>query len=460
MKAAELRFGTQRIRTQDLDPHFLEMRRLINQTNFSQISLHPYHQEIIAWKHRQEIVLPLPVPTLENFVWIDSEDQLRETAKILSREFIIAVDTESHTVDSYLGFICLIQIATYEFNFIIDVLKLYKSIYELLGPVFENPSIVKLFCDTGDVRELQRDFAFYSQAVINLQEVYAQVYPSKNKAGLKEMAEVLLHVQVDKSGQLADWRKRPLHPDLLKYAGNDSKLVLQCWYELLQRNKIKDFSFEGSKKETLALYCPPKTPQTYLLWLESLRQLRSDVSVIFRITDQFELFDKICCWKVKTCKELDTSLRRFLSPFDMGFITRAKPVTDEGLISIIPKATYWENKMRKELIQVIKDHIDPPKIEIIPVVLQSRSNPTSEVDECQDEFWEIVEEVRNEQPQVGTSKYGDKNCTIIRVGKNRRTFVKRKCRQKNHRARNTKRVERGMCPLPFRKKNRSSVKRF
>lgn len=46
----------------------------------------------------------------DTYVWVDDESKLKELVEILSKERAFAVDTEQHSLRSFLGFTALIQV--------------------------------------------------------------------------------------------------------------------------------------------------------------------------------------------------------------------------------------------------------------------------------------------------------------------------------------------------------------
>lgn len=46
----------------------------------------------------------------DSYVWVETELQLKELAEILAKEKVFAVDTEQHSLRSFLGFTALIQV--------------------------------------------------------------------------------------------------------------------------------------------------------------------------------------------------------------------------------------------------------------------------------------------------------------------------------------------------------------
>ena len=57
--------------------------------------------------------------TSESFIWVETELQLKELTETLSKESVFAVDTEQHSLRSFLGFTALIQVKLAE-SFVCD----------------------------------------------------------------------------------------------------------------------------------------------------------------------------------------------------------------------------------------------------------------------------------------------------------------------------------------------------
>ena len=167
--------------------------------------------------------------------WIDSADTLQLLANYLSTQTIIAVDTEGHNQQSFLGMTCFIQVSTHDKDFLVDALALYQEIGPILGKVFSSFSTVKLFHDMIDIRSLQRDFDLFTCGAINMQEAFHHYKPGAQKISFREMVKELVGLELSKEGQLADWRVRPLCRELAQYAVNDSRLLLKGWHSLITK---------------------------------------------------------------------------------------------------------------------------------------------------------------------------------------------------------------------------------
>ena len=68
------------------------------------------------------------IPEMKNsYVWVDTEFKLKELADVLSKECVFAVDTEQHSLHSFLGFTALIQVG----NFVITCTRFVILSYVL-----------------------------------------------------------------------------------------------------------------------------------------------------------------------------------------------------------------------------------------------------------------------------------------------------------------------------------------
>ena len=89
-----------------------------------------------------------------------------------------------------------------------------------------------------DIISLRRDFDFEIIGAIDVQEALHILEPSQcNRIGFKKAVKDLIGYDIDKEGQNYDWRKRPLTAKMLKYARDDSHLLLRLWN--IVRSKVK-----------------------------------------------------------------------------------------------------------------------------------------------------------------------------------------------------------------------------
>ena len=99
-----------------------------------------------------------------DFLLVESEENLKVLKTHLEEERVleIAIDLEAHTMRSYQGLTCLMQISTRFKDFIVDVIKLRLFIGDALRGVFDDPKKQKVLHGADmDIQWLQRDFGLY-----------------------------------------------------------------------------------------------------------------------------------------------------------------------------------------------------------------------------------------------------------------------------------------------------------
>ena len=81
--------------------------------------------------------------TLPQPIYVDTPDTLDSLVKDLSREAIIAIDTESNSLHAYQEQVCLIQFSTPGQDYLLDPIALPNI--NALSHIFENPEVEKIF---------------------------------------------------------------------------------------------------------------------------------------------------------------------------------------------------------------------------------------------------------------------------------------------------------------------------
>jgi ribonuclease D len=163
---------------------------------------------------------------------------LRTLAKELQRHPIIAVDTESNSLYAYRERVCLIQFSTPLADTLVDPLALDDL--TPLAPVFSDPKIEKVFhAAEYDLICLKRDFGFeFSNLFDTL--VAARILGRKH-VGLGAILATEFNVEQDKRFQRANWGARPLPPDHLFYAVQDTRYLIPLRERLAEQLKQAGF---------------------------------------------------------------------------------------------------------------------------------------------------------------------------------------------------------------------------
>ncbi|XP_038987774.1 protein RRP6-like 3 isoform X3 [Phoenix dactylifera] len=311
------------------------------------LKMHPFEEEITSLLENPPALLNFVTvheysDMSASYVWIDTEHQLDYLAKLLSKEQVFAVDTEQHSLRSFIGFTALMQISTEREDFLIDTIALH-DVMDILRPVFADPSICKVFHGAdNDVLWLQRDFHIY---VVNMFDTAkACEILSKPHKSLAYLLETYCGVSTDKTLQREDWRVRPLSVEMIEYARSDAHYLLyiaDCLASELQ-SKSPDtsacpddkfnFFFEASHRSNMVCM------QLYAKEIESTPGASAAASILSRnlsvqgVTswkscEIKDLIWKLCAWRDLMARIHDESLRYVLS--DQAIVSLAMRIPKE-----------------------------------------------------------------------------------------------------------------------------------
>jgi ribonuclease D len=179
----------------------------------------------------------MPTVSLPSPLLITRSTGLRQLVDRLSREPILAVDTESNSLYAYQEQVCLIQFSTPQEDILVDPLALDDL--SPLETLFAETKIEKVFhAAEYDLISMKRDFGF---SFVNLFDtmVAARIL-GWEEVGLGSILKAEFGVQLNKRYQRANWGRRPLPPDMLDYARLDTHYLIPLRYRMKSELKAKD----------------------------------------------------------------------------------------------------------------------------------------------------------------------------------------------------------------------------
>jgi ribonuclease D len=157
-------------------------------------------------------------------------------AQRISKEPLLACDLEADSLHHYQERVCLIQLSTPRESVLIDPLAF--SGLASLAPVLADPQVRKIFHGADyDMRSLHRDFGI---EVCNLFDtMVACQFLGEKEVGLAAVLKKRFGVELDKKYQKADWSKRPLAPEMIEYAMEDTSLLIELYRQLKTELRAK-----------------------------------------------------------------------------------------------------------------------------------------------------------------------------------------------------------------------------
>ncbi|XP_052178209.1 protein RRP6-like 3 isoform X2 [Diospyros lotus] len=341
------------------DNSYAPFRHLNSENDENSSVEHPYKAEIEALLKRARVEFDfvgdgnVDLKLSDSYVWIETESQLRELADLLSKERVFGVDTEQHSLRSFLGFTALIQISTQTEDYLVDTIALH-DVMGILRSVFANPEICKVFHGAdNDILWLQRDFHIY---VVNLFDTAkACEVLLKPQKSLAYLLETYCGVATNKQLQREDWRQRPLPVEMVQYSQMDAHYLLYIAHclasELLQLGSENSasaddkfrFVLEASRRSNaicLQLFSkeievsPGESAAASII----SRNLNDQGGLSLRPCDTQDLVRCLCMWRDLMARIHDESLRYVLSDHAIIALAHKVPASETEIYDTISQA--------------------------------------------------------------------------------------------------------------------------
>ncbi len=166
----------------------------------------------------------MPPARTESALYLDQASEVDRFLDQISDVNELALDTEGASFHRFLDRIYLLQISTREHSAIIDPLPIGSP--AKLGQLLQSNKVEVIFHDADyDLRLLHQDYGWHVTKIFDTR-IASQLLGIKS-FGLAALLEQFFDVKLDKKHQRADWSMRPLTPDMLEYAAQDTRYLLQ-----------------------------------------------------------------------------------------------------------------------------------------------------------------------------------------------------------------------------------------
>ncbi|PHH74137.1 hypothetical protein CDD80_3296 [Ophiocordyceps camponoti-rufipedis] len=350
---------------------------------------HPYEHEITNMQYPDrlfEIVDPIPSQPVEttSATWVDTYDGVLDMLKELKKADEIAVDLEHHDFRTYTGLVCLMQISTREKDWIVDTLQPWRHKLEILNEVFADPKIIKVFHGAYmDMVWLQRDLGLYVNGLFDT--FFASNILNFPSRSLAFLLSKYANFSADKQYQLADWRIRPIPPEMMYYARSDTHYLLHIFDQLRNELCKSDLAnpgagytrdaLERSRELALSRHEHPDFDH------ETGRGSRGWYNYVLKQahlgfdSQQFAVFRAMWQWRDAVAREEDENPNFVLGTNQILSIVRVNPPDVKALHGMLPYTASLARARFTELWERIRD----AKAQGGPSLLKFFSSQTSEV---------------------------------------------------------------------------------
>ena len=265
-----------------------------------------------------------------SFEYLDTVADVETFTSEIAATREIALDTEGASFHRFVDRVYLLQLSTRDRHAVIDPLPI--GVPPGLGALLEDSSVEVVFHDADyDLRLLQQDYGWHVRTIFDTR-IAAQLL-GYTAFGLAALLERFFDVKLDKKHQRADWSMRPLTRDMLDYAAQDTRYLLELRDHMAA--ELERMGRAAWAREEFALLegtrWVDEEPGTSYLRMKGARDLsRRELAVLRELVP----------WRDTVAGVLDRATFRVLGNEQLLEIARVQPRTKEGLGKIkgMPRA--------------------------------------------------------------------------------------------------------------------------
>ena len=296
----------------------------------------------------------MPPADSDTALYLDKPEAVERFLAEISDIKELALDTEGASFHRFLDRIYLLQLSTRDRSAIIDPLPIGSP--ARLGDLVKNKDIEVVFHDADyDLRLLHQDYGWHVTNIFDTR-IASQLLGIKS-FGLAALLEQYFDVKLDKKHQRADWSMRPLTPDMLEYAAQDTRYLLQLKdnlkAELGRRGRLhwakEEFArLEGTRWEA-------EESMEGFLRLKGARDLsRRELAVLREVAN----------WRDVVAAELDRATFRVMGNEALFELARRTPrsVSELAAIKGMPKGMI--DRAGSDIVAAVRRGIEVPEAEL------------------------------------------------------------------------------------------------
>lgn len=280
----------------------------------------------------------------ENWTLVDTPEAFEDMLQHLNQAPCLAVDTEANGLYAYREQVTLIQISTPDYDFIVDPLAPIPL--SALGSILAAKSVEKVFhAAEYDLIGLYRDFGW--RVVSLFDTMHAARLLGKRHVGLAALLEAYFGVRLSKRYQRANWGRRPLSQEMLRYARADTHFLVPLRDLLekeLRRRGLWELAQEDfARLENVRLPHREFDPQGF--WR------LPGASALPR--NRWAVLQALYLWREQEAQRRNVPPFRVLSNRALVQLARTAPATVNALQRVLPTGERVPKAAARELLKII-----------------------------------------------------------------------------------------------------------
>jgi ribonuclease D len=289
-----------------------------------------------------------------SFEYLDTVPAVEKFTAEIADVTELALDTEGASFHRFIDRIYLLQLSTRHRHAVIDPLPLGRP--EGLGALLESTNVEVVFHDADyDLRLLSQDYGWQIKHIFDTR-IAAQLL-GYTAFGLAALLERFFDVKLDKKHQRADWSMRPLTADMLDYAAQDTRFLLELKDKMsAELERMGRMSWAREEFGLLeGTRWADEEPGMSFLRLKGARDLNRRELAVLR---------ELVPWRDVVAGQLDRATFRVLGNEQLLDIARTQPATRDALSKIKGMPRGILDQRGGELLDAVQRALAVPESEL------------------------------------------------------------------------------------------------
>jgi ribonuclease D len=261
----------------------------------------------------------------EKFIFIEDDESLSNLCEQLNGSSWLAVDTEFERVSTYYPELCLLQISDGTLHAVIDplVISNIEPLYDLL---YQDSITIVLHSAHQDLELFFHIKGDVPTPLFDTQ-LAAPLFDYAEGIGYGNLVKEVLEIELDKGHARADWKKRPLTKEQLRYAADDAIYLGKIYEIFLEKlNDVKDLTSFNDRTVRLTK-AETYQPHPENMWKKifAARRLKGK---------QLEIVKQLAAWREKTARERNRPRKWIIADHTMIEMAKNSPESKTELLKI------------------------------------------------------------------------------------------------------------------------------
>ena len=297
---------------------------------------------------------------------VQSQSELERWCGRLGNESLIAVDTEAASFHRFHDRVYLLQLSSRLETAVVDPLAVGSL--RPLGELLADSEIEIVFHDADyDLRLLEKEHGLRANHLFDTR-IAAQLL-NEPGVGLAALLEKYLGVRLDKRFQRADWSARPLTPEMLEYAADDTRHLPVLRDQLRERLEVLgrlEWAEEEFELLSTAARVSSEPEEPAYLRLKGAKALKGRSLAVLR---------ELVQWREELARRQDKAAFRILNNEPMLLMAKSPPQNLEALRTVRGMSPEQIRRRGADILSAVERGLRIPERDLPRVERRPRPQP-------------------------------------------------------------------------------------